>query len=268
MLAETDDSAHLSTDSAATGPLLDLPRFSGPLDLLLTLVEQRRLPITEISLAQVADQYLGYLAGLNEPDRDLLAQFVSIGGRLLLLKSRMLLPRENVTASEEAESTEDLMRALSEFRVIRRAVEWLEYRALSPAYPRGVHDSSQRLPAPLAPPTPVDLERALRRLLSRRPMEIPTESGAPARARITVASRMSDLRELLHLHGELDWSDIAGHTIDSVVATFLAVLELIRRGEVLIAQEDTFGPIRVFALHENEAILIDERAISPDAEYA
>src|SRR6187551_3718855 len=93
-------------ETSAVGPVLELPQFSGPLDLLLSLVEARRLPITEISLAQVADQYLGYLATLAEPDRDLLARFVSIGGRLLLLKSRMLLPRENVTAADEAESTE------------------------------------------------------------------------------------------------------------------------------------------------------------------
>jgi segregation and condensation protein A len=125
-------------EQAVAGPVLDLPRFSGPLDLLLSLVESRRLPITEISLAQVADQYLGYLETLDEPDRDLLARFVSIGGRLLLLKSRMLLPRENVSQADEAESTEDLVRALEEFRIIRRAVEWLEQRSQQPSFPRGL----------------------------------------------------------------------------------------------------------------------------------
>jgi segregation and condensation protein A len=255
-------------NAVAVGPVLDLPRFSGPLDLLLSLVEAKRLPITEISLAQVADQYLGYLAGLDEPDRDLLARFVSIGGRLLLLKSRMLLPRENVSLAEEAESTEDLLRALEEFRVIRRAVEWLEGRAQQPSFPHGLRDVGQSLPAPLAPPTVEELERALRRLLQRRPTEMQVEAAAPLRARITVAARVSDLRKLLHQRGELDWADIAGQTVDSVVATFLAVLELIRRGEISIAQEDTFGPIRIFALHERRAVIADESSISPDAEYS
>jgi segregation and condensation protein A len=255
-------------ETAAAGPVLDLPRFSGPLDLLLSLVEARRLPITEISLAQVADQYLGYLATLDEPDRDLLARFVSIGGRLLLLKSRMLLPRENVNLADEAESTEDLVRALEEFRIIRRAVEWLELRSQQPSFPRGLRNVDQAIAAPLAPPTAEELERALRRLLERRPVEMPTESSAPARVRITVASRVSDLRTLLRSQPELDWDAIAGDSIDSVVATFLAVLELIRRGEISIAQEDTFGPIRILALEQRGPVVVDESPVSPDAEYS
>jgi segregation and condensation protein A len=257
-----------SEDPAITGPVLDLPRFSGPLDLLLSLVEARRLPITEISLAQVADQYLGYLGTLDEPDRDLLARFVSIGGRLLLLKSRTLLPRENVTLTEEAESTEDLVRALEEFRVIRRAVEWLEERSQRPSFARGQRDVDQAVTPPLAPPTVEELERALRRLLERRPTEMPAQTGSPTRVRITVASRVSDLRSMLRNQHELDWSAIAGNTVDAVVATFLAILELIRRGEISIAQEDTFGPIQIFALEQSSSIMVDESAVSPDAEYA
>jgi segregation and condensation protein A len=255
-------------NAATVGPVLDLPRFSGPLDLLLSLVEARRLPITEISLAQVADQYLGYLATLAEPDRDLLARFVSIGGRLLLLKSRMLLPRENVTAADEAESTEDLVRALEQFRIIRRAVEWLEQRSQQPSFPRGLHDVGQAVAAPLAPPTVDELERALRRLLDRRPAEMPSERQEPVRVRITVAARVSDLRAMLQRRGEVNWSEIAGDTVDSVVATFLAVLELIRRGEISITQEDAFGPIRIFALLEGGAVVVDEGSVSPDAEYS
>jgi segregation and condensation protein A len=259
--------AHVE-DSSVAGPVLELPRFSGPLDLLLSLVEARRLPITEISLAQVADQYLGYLATLDEPDRDLLARFVSVGGRLLLLKSRTLLPRENVTLADEAETTEDLLRALEEFRVIRRAVEWLEQRSQRPSFPRGLRDVDHAAIAPLAPPSMDELERVLRRLLDRRPTEMRAETGAPARARITVAARMSDLRAILRSRRELDWDTIAGDTVDSVVATFLAVLELIRRGEISIAQEDTFGPIRIFALQEGSPVVLDEGAVPPDAEYS
>jgi segregation and condensation protein A len=79
---------------------------------------------------------------------------------------------------------------------------------------------------------------------------------------------VSDLRKRLRAQRELDWNAIAGDTVDSVVATFLAVLELIRRGEISIAQEDTFGPIRIFALEQSGAIVVDEGSISPDAEYA
>ena len=69
-----------------------------------------------------------------------------------------------------------------------------------------------------------------------------------------MAARVSDLRAMLQNQRHLEWSAIAGDTIDSVVATFLAVLELIRRGEISIAQEETFGPIRIFALEQSGAV--------------
>ena len=257
----------LTEPAALAEPLLELPRFTGPLDLLLSLVEQRRLPITDISLATVADQYLGYLAQLEEPDRDLLARFVSVGGRLLLLKSRSLLPRE-AAAVDDGANADDLIRALEEFRLIRRAVDWLDARGLEPAFPRGTREQPWEGMAPLASPAPIDLEQALRRLLSRATVvdrEVPTVSP---RVRVTVAARLADLRERLVQSDEIDWDDVAGSTIDSVIATFLAVLELIRRGEISVAQESTFGAIRLLALRDGDPVSGEEGGISPDAEYA
>src|SRR5205823_7619984 len=73
---------------------LHLESFDGPLELLLMLIEQRRLPITQISLAQVADQYMTHVHAQPALDADLLADFLVIGGKLLLLKSRALLLTE------------------------------------------------------------------------------------------------------------------------------------------------------------------------------
>src|ERR1700730_10835415 len=73
---------------------LHLESFAGPLELLLLLIEQRRLPITQVSLAQVADQYLAQVHALPALDADLLADFLVIAGKLLLLKSRALLLTE------------------------------------------------------------------------------------------------------------------------------------------------------------------------------
>lgn len=260
--APVDAGSVIAADRA--GPLLDLPRFSGPLDLLLSLVEQRRLPITEISLAQVADQYLGYLQGLDEPDRELLARFVSIGGRLLLLKSRLLLPRETSRLVDEGESADDLVQALEEFRVIRRAAEWIEIRSQSPSFPRGLLEPGEA-PAPrLAGPRPKELEAALRRILARREAPATVQLELALRVRITVAARIGDLRDVLRSKAVIDWADIAGDTVDSIVATFLAVLELIRRGEISIEQEDTFGPIQILALVAASETVAPDQA---DAEY-
>ena len=80
--------------SSATQLELHLESFDGPLELLLMLIEQRRLPITQISLAQVADQYMTHVHAQPALDADLLADFLVIGGKLLLLKSRALLLTE------------------------------------------------------------------------------------------------------------------------------------------------------------------------------
>src|ERR687886_3047693 len=103
---------------------LRLEVFEGPLELLLSLIEQRHLPITQISLAQVADQYLAHLHALPELDRDLLADFLAIAGRLLLLKSRaLLLTEESDPVAEEVAN--DLTERLATYRVFRAAAEVL-----------------------------------------------------------------------------------------------------------------------------------------------
>src|ERR671927_1146902 len=97
---------------------LHLESFDGPLELLLMLIEQRRLPITRVSLAQVADQYMAHVHAQPALDADLLADFLVIGGKLLLLKSRALLLTEEPDAQSE-DLASDLADRLETYRVFR-----------------------------------------------------------------------------------------------------------------------------------------------------
>src|SRR5260221_10848450 len=99
---------------------LHLESFDGPLELLLMLIEQRRLPITQVSLAQVADQYLSHVHAQPALDAELLAEFLVIGGKLLLLKSRALLLTEEPDLEVE-ELASDLAERLATYRVFREA---------------------------------------------------------------------------------------------------------------------------------------------------
>src|SRR5437588_12291933 len=103
---------------------LHLESFDGPLELLLLLIEQRRLPITQVSLAQVADQYLAQVHAQPALDTDLLADFLVIGGKLLLLKSRALLLTEEPDPEVE-EVASDLADRLATYRVFRAAAQAL-----------------------------------------------------------------------------------------------------------------------------------------------
>src|SRR4030081_1165879 len=146
---------------------LHLESFDGPLELLLLLIKQRRLPITQVSLAQVADQYLSHVRAQPALDTELLAEFLVIGGKLLLLKSRALLLTEEPDPEVE-EVASDLAERLATYRLFRAAAEVL--RALEQRGAR-MHPTlrepaiSTALP-PLSPLAPDALRAVWRRFLA------------------------------------------------------------------------------------------------------
>jgi segregation and condensation protein A len=155
---------------AATQLELHLETFDGPLELLLLLIEQRRLPITQVSLAQVADQYLAQVHAQPALDADLLADFLVIGGKLLLLKSRALLLTDEPDVEVE-EVASDLADRLATYRVFRAAADVLrelEQRG-ERMYPTLREPLVTTAPAPLAPLGPAALLAVWRRFLAEAP---------------------------------------------------------------------------------------------------
>src|SRR5438477_6757478 len=166
---------------------LHLESFDGPLELLLLLIEQRRLPITQVSLAQVADQYLAQVHAQPALDPDLLADFLVIGGKLLLLKSRALLLTE-APDQEAEEVASDLAERLATYRVFRAAAEVLrelEQRG-ERMYPTLREPSLAQGPAPLAPLGPETLLAVWRRFSSE---ERPSQIELPGITRASVDER-------------------------------------------------------------------------------
>ncbi|MER3405252.1 MAG: hypothetical protein C4289_08895 [Chloroflexota bacterium] len=228
-----------------------LPAFEGPLELLLYLIERRRLDITAVSLAAVASQYLEHLAELRARgavDPRAVADFLAVAARLLQLKSRALLPR-TVQDLQEANDTaldpaDDLVHRLQEYRVFRDAAAELR-RLLATGracYGRVAAPDARLLgPAPLEPVPPDMLARAMRRVLERlRPPgeELPAEE-------YRVADKITLLRSELARAGRLALSALLGRCtcrLEAVV-TFLAVLELLKLGQVSAQQEGLFGEI-------------------------
>ncbi|HAX25783.1 MAG TPA: hypothetical protein DCX80_12210, partial [Chloroflexi bacterium] len=88
-------------DGLLIGYQLRLPSYEGPLDVLLTLIERERMDISDLSLVSVTDGFIAYIEAMNNPPAVLLAEFVGIATRLLVLKSRAMLPRPAVTDEEQ-----------------------------------------------------------------------------------------------------------------------------------------------------------------------
>ena len=225
---------------------LHLDSFEGPLELLLSLIEQRQLPITRVSLAEVADQYLAQIHALPQLDRDLLADFLAIGARLLLLKSRALL-LSDVPDPVVEEVASDLAERLATYRVFRAASEVLrdlEQRGQR-TYPATREPLGSGAPPPLAPTTPEMLTSLVRQLL-REPLAEPLQ--LPGVPRASVDERRTLVLEALRTRRRVLFEEIAGESVDQVVATFLAVLELFRRRLIGLEQAALFGDLLIVAV--------------------
>jgi segregation and condensation protein A len=226
---------------------LRLEAFDGPLDLLLALIERRELDITAISLAEVTEEYLAYVRSLPGADPELLSEFIGIGAKLLLIKSTALLPaREQRLGSEEVDEAADLAERLREYQAIKQAATSLREREES-----GLRSY---LPlAPLAPPprvprggsgAPADLLRALERIALAAIREAPVETVH--REQFTIGEKIEQLRTRCAGRVRVGFAALLrGGSRGEIVATFLAVLELLRLGEVEIEQDERFGDIQV-----------------------
>ncbi len=232
---------------------VQLDGFDGPLDLLLHLIERQELDITAISLVQVTDQYLTALHKAPELDADRLSAFIVIGARLLYLKSRALLPAPAAVdlpeSGDEPEDGEALAELLREYRRFRQAALGLAAREDA-----GLRSFS-RVAAPPEMPLPNGLHGVTLETLARLAAETfvrrkPEREAEPvARERIPLEVRMGQVRQRVRAGlGSFRALFEGAASRDEVVVTFLAVLELLRRGEIEARQRDLFGDIELRAV--------------------
>ena len=218
--------------------------FNGPLDLLLQLIEHNELDITEISLLFVTEQYLTYLRSAEEIQLADLADFVAIGARLLLLKSRALMPKDDKGIDVEDEDSEDLLAALQEYKRFKDAVEFLRDRdTTSQSYRREVSPPEFVLPTGLDTVTTNSLVEMLREVMDRLPENELTNDEVVERIRLR--DRLRDLVDLLELNGRTSFRNIIENSTSrmSVVVDFMAVLELIKAQYLEAIQSEDFGDI-------------------------
>ncbi|MEW6545847.1 MAG: segregation/condensation protein A [Bacillota bacterium] len=222
-----------------------LPVFEGPLDLLLHLVEANRVDVYDIPVAEIADQYLQYLAALSAIDLDAAAEFVVMAATLLEIKARMLLPRPpGPPDTEEPDPRQELVERLVVYRQFKRATAYLAELIAHQAqcYLRG-----GKVPPGESPPGELAVGRllqALRSLLKDNPpvMEV-------ARRRLSVRQKMRQILWLLRRNpGGVRFGNLVGRGAarEEVVVTFLALLELLRQRRITVRQEQLFGEIFVF----------------------
>lgn len=235
-----------------------LPEYEGPLDLLLQMIERAELDITRVSLTAVADQYLEFVSKPGTIELTALAEYLVMAARLILIKSRSLLPRaQEEQAVEVEDSAEALARQLREYKMFKQIALQLREREQKNirVYPR-------RAPAPkptVTRPTKIagltfkTLFNAFKRTIEANPT---LPAGAVIEPlKISIHHRIARIRELTTLHARVEFTALLNEAQSRVeiIVTFLAILESLKRKMILVDQDDMFGEIYISKRQEGDA---------------
>ena len=236
--------------------------FQGPMDLLLHLIREQEVEIHEIEISRVIEGYLHYLRSLAELDIELAGDFLVMASTLMAIKSRSLLPREEINLEEELDPRDELIQRLIEYRRFKEAADHLydRYQERNRCFERGfrgdIQKESVERTMEIGELTKWDVlstySRLLRETMQDRPHRVVSE-GRPMRYYVDrIARRVRDLRNttLSGLMNDLRDGDEVDR--ETLVGSFCALLELIKIGVVNVDQEDDHGEISIRLRHEHE----------------
>jgi len=225
---------------AGPGFVVELDAYSGPLDLLLHLLREEQLEISDIPIARIADQFLHAIheLGLNQA-----ADYLDMASRLVRLKAQMLLPRRSEEDGWEDPRAE-LVRRLLEYQQIREIAVWMGRTAERRAeqFVRGYLPPPPELPPPPLTLDLLEMLQAVERVIVAIPS--PVLHRVVARP-LDVEGATRRLEAMLDQREEFSWLEALGPrpTIVEVLSTLLALLELAKRGLVRLAQTSPFSPM-------------------------
>ena len=239
-----------------------LSSFEGPLDLLLYLIRRSEVDIYDIPIERVTEQYIDALSSIKTPDLEAAGKFFVMASTLMYIKSRMLLPKKDQGINQDTEEDDvdprwELVQQLLEYRKYKEAAEDIRKLILNSndlISRIGPKDAIEAIERPLIPVDRVDLWNTFNQVLSRLAVRI--DEGQIHAEQVTVSERMEFI--LMYTRSKLSFlfSDLfeSTTTINTIVATFLAVLELTRLNEISIQQDASFGDIRCQRMNEEESM--------------
>jgi len=235
--------ANQTITESSTEYQVELPNFEGPLDLLLSLIEQEELDITKISLARVTDQYLAYLEVLREVNPDELADFLIVAAKLILIKSEMLLPRPPASIIVGDELARQLM-IYKQFKEIANHLKEVEETG-ERNFVRMITSPPKIEPRLIPGSVTLDeLLQAAREAFAVKPPD-PDVDEVVSREVVTIGLQMAHIRQEIVTKQQVSFQRLLTHSRNRVeiIVTLLAVLELIKRRVVRVEQSDLFGDI-------------------------
>lgn len=240
-----------------------LQAFEGPLDLLLHLIEKNKVNIYDIPIVEITEQYMVYIKQMKEHDLDVVSEFLVMAAWLLEIKSKMLLPKEVNEEGKEEDPREELVNRLLEYKMYKFMAAELKERHV---------DSEQSLyKEPTIPDEvskyeePVDIESLLsdvtltkmyaifESVIKRQKDKVdPIRSkfGQIQKEEVSLSDKMDFVHEYAKIKKKFSFRKLfkRSGTKMQVIVTFLAILELMKVGDIRILQEDIFDDIIIESL--------------------
>lgn len=220
--------------------------FEGPLELLLDLVEKRKLLINDISLASVTDEYMQHVSVMQEMSLPNTAHFVALAATLLLIKSKSLLPVLELTAEEE-EGIDDLEARLRLYKIYRDGAETViqkfgscmmhERQFIRDTNPVFIIDKYTSLEA---------LNEAIHAVVAELPVK-EVKPKVQVRKVISLEEMIDRLHQRIEQQMKLTFKELLEDNTEKVhvIVGFLAILESVKQGSILVAQMDRFADIEI-----------------------
>lgn len=222
-----------------------LQDFQGPLDLLLQLIEEQTLDITEVSLAQITDQYISYIKAGDIKPADL-ANFLVVASQLLLIKSKAILPTLELSPEEE-EGIEDFKRKLEEYKKLRFLADGLKKmeRKKNTSYSRDFYAGINSIFYPPKDITANDLYKIFKKIISEFPQEeiLPKVSIQEI---VSMEEKIKWLKDNLIKRIEQSFDELTkNNSRVELIVSFLALLELIKQKIIVADQKGLFNEIKI-----------------------
>ena len=223
--------------------------FEGPLDLLLHLIKESKVDIWDIKIVDITEQYLNYIKSMESLNLNIASEYLVMASELVEMKSKMLLPRyQDESEEEELDPREQLINRLIEYQKYKdmtknfKELEEVRHEVYTKT-PESLKEYAEEGTVISGDVTLDDLMAAFQKFLDRKKQEKPLTTTVTKRE-ITVEERRTSIRKILREKKKVDFFELFEEvTKEYVVVTFLAVLEMAKKQELMIYQENNFDNI-------------------------
>ena len=231
--------------------------FEGPLDLLLHLIKEQKMDLLNLKLEVIIDEYLKFIEKMEQMDLDIASSYLVMASELIEMKSKLLLPRVEEESEEEEEDPKE--------QLVNRLIEYQKYKDLTEDFKELESERKMiytRLPESLkeysdndtiinnSDVTLDDLLKAFQKFLERKKLEQPLNTKI-TKKEISIEERSISIRNILKNKKKVNFLELFDVlNKEYVVVTFLAILEMAKKNEIKISQENKYGDIICEANYE------------------